>query len=386
MIGTIGFIDVTTARAGARGVARVNLDHGHTHQLRLVLDKGSQLVERPAMQRCSLRLSSPYPVTDALEVFQGDTPTGAFSLSNDAFADLVVDIGSKAALFTRQLAQTTTARLCSFALEFLAQATMAVTNVRYRLALVDFTRAVSGDIGHAQVNTKKVFDILWRRLVNFAGGQQVELATNQAQVGLATLAAQQFLIPLATDERDSLATVYRPDGNLVFIEFPRQDADIVGNRAVRLEGAPRPSIPLVGVRHFGNTADDNLRSQVEGGTHVTVDKFLKLKLAEGASVPSYLTDVVTGFVCYFKGALQAVGLCIGRLKFRLRRQLHTRIVAYRHYSDKFRVGRNPSYRWRAFLPPLKQVGFLPERIVISILVDASTSTARNRVLHAVHVP
>ncbi len=160
MIGTIRLIDMSAAGAGAGGVARVDFHHGHAEHLRLVLDKALQLMKRPAVQRRPLRPSSPYPVTDALELFEGNALTGAFSLGDDVFADLVVDIGGKAAFFARELAQTATARLRAFALQPLAQTALAVADAFDMAALVDFAHAVDGDVGDAQVNAKEVFHIL----------------------------------------------------------------------------------------------------------------------------------------------------------------------------------------------------------------------------------
>lgn len=52
----------------------------------------TQVMERPAVQRSPLGLAKPYPLADALEVFQGDAALGALGLGHDAFADAVVDV------------------------------------------------------------------------------------------------------------------------------------------------------------------------------------------------------------------------------------------------------------------------------------------------------
>jgi hypothetical protein len=226
------FIDMTATRASSTGVSGVNQHNGHTGQLALVLDKGTQLVERPRMQSRSLRPSYRYPIPNAAQFLQGDPAVGVFGLSDNALADVVVCPGGKATLVAYKFLEKTTARFRSFALKLGAQTTMAIANLFNCLPLMDCAVTVYGDVGDPQVNAKKAFDILWRRLVNFARSKQVEFAVNQAQVSLATLAGQKLFGSWMANNSHLLATVYRPDAHLVLVEFPGQDTGIVGNRAM----------------------------------------------------------------------------------------------------------------------------------------------------------
>src|SRR5690606_7489703 len=117
---------------------------------------------------------------------------------------------------------------------------------------------------------------------------------------------KQFPISLPTDIADTLATVQRPDRNLALSQVRGEHTGVVGNRAQRSERALSLLVELVGVRHFGNAANDDLGAQGEGRPHVLVDPFLQLELAKGVFTPGHIADGVTRSVRRNKRALQAL--------------------------------------------------------------------------------
>lgn len=64
----------------------------------LVLDEGSELMERPFMMSFALIVSNRGPLANACQIFQGDPPLRALCRANDPLADDVVGIGLKPAL------------------------------------------------------------------------------------------------------------------------------------------------------------------------------------------------------------------------------------------------------------------------------------------------
>ncbi len=97
---SVAFIAVSASGTGPTGIARVNSYDGNTEQLALVGDKGTELIERPAIHLRSLSLAKPCPVADALEVLKSDAASGVFSQSNDAFADDVVNVFPEIGFFS----------------------------------------------------------------------------------------------------------------------------------------------------------------------------------------------------------------------------------------------------------------------------------------------
>jgi len=76
----VGLCYLPAGRAGAGGIPGINEHHRNTGQPGLVLDEGAKLMERPTMLNATLSLANRYPVTDALQIFEGDTAIGAFGL------------------------------------------------------------------------------------------------------------------------------------------------------------------------------------------------------------------------------------------------------------------------------------------------------------------
>ena len=105
MIGTVALIDTTAYRAGARGIARVYRDDRHAREGRLVLDKLAKLIKRPVRVSCPLLAPNRYPVTDALEVFEGDPAPGVLRGLHDTLADAVVGVSLVALLLAGYLAE-----------------------------------------------------------------------------------------------------------------------------------------------------------------------------------------------------------------------------------------------------------------------------------------
>lgn len=366
---------MTAAGTGAAGIAWVNWLHLVALKLGLVLDKDSQLGERPAMQCSSLSLAYRYPITNTAKFFNGDPPVGVFGFFYNAFANVVVNPSGKAPLFARKLFKTATARMRTFLLKFLAQAALPKTNVFDGLALVYIAITIDGNVSNAQVNAKKIVNVLCRGFVHFTGGKQVKLTVNQAKVRFATFARKQFFRSRMTDERQALnTTVNRPNGNLVpsrasLVEFPRQDTAIESDTAKWFELSLRLFVQLVGVSHFGDATNNKLGSQVKLSFNVRVNKLLNLEFAKGLGIPRDLTDKVTSSIGFFQCALQAISLCICGLKFDLRSQYHVIhfITVVIFYQATVLVGvpsgTLPAIAGAQFPPRVNYVGFLAQRIV-----------------------
>ena len=90
--------------ASLRGIARINQDHPDARPFRLVLDKGAELGEGPGVMQAPLRLAEPGvgAIPDTFQVFEDHCTTSGPGLANNRLADLVVDPGLVAVLFSRK--------------------------------------------------------------------------------------------------------------------------------------------------------------------------------------------------------------------------------------------------------------------------------------------
>ena len=108
---------MATVRTSLRRVSWVHQDHWNPSQPGFVLNELSQLSKRPGGQCSSLGLpDSPYPPLDALEIFNGNSTRGAFSLSYDVLANLVVDVGGEPAFLPATFLEQPLGGLRSFLL------------------------------------------------------------------------------------------------------------------------------------------------------------------------------------------------------------------------------------------------------------------------------
>src|SRR5260370_15353952 len=122
-------IDTATFGAGARRVAGVNVDDLDAVESRFVQYLAFEVVECPAMQCGSLRLSNRYPVADTTQIFQGNTASSALSLNHNALADAVVGVVRETRLFAGLLAQQATSRLCALLLQFAPQGPVSMAHM-----------------------------------------------------------------------------------------------------------------------------------------------------------------------------------------------------------------------------------------------------------------
>src|SRR5262249_8763778 len=159
----------------------------HAIQPCFVADFLLKIVECPAMQSGSLRLSNRYPVADAIQVFEGNAALSALSLNHNAFADAVVGVIRETGFFARQAIERATSRTSAFLLQLTAQSAVTMADVVDMAAAVSLSITVHRDIDYAPVHAEKLGDFRWDRLLHITGRQQVKLAVVVPQVALAFL-------------------------------------------------------------------------------------------------------------------------------------------------------------------------------------------------------
>jgi len=324
--GAVRLVRMPTGRTAARRVARIDQHNGNTNALCLVVDKGAELRERPAMQLSALLPFSPHPRANTLEVFKADRPLRAFGSRNNAFADRVVHVLCKAAFLSGKLFQAPSCRLRSARLEFGTQPPMAIAYVVDHAAAVVRSVRIAGDVGHTQVNPKHVVNVLGVGFLNRARHQQILVAAMEQQITLTLARLEQCLLAFATHERDGLPPVERPDRDGRVRQGEREDAVVVGDTGKWAKRAPGLFVELVGVADLGKRPHRHLSRQAKRLAHLLIAQLLKRKLAKGATRPRAGADVVAGSIRNLKRVLQGVGLFRGRLQFQLCCQFH--IVKY----------------------------------------------------------
>ena len=300
----IRFTDMTTLRTFTARIPRVHDSSGYPCKTSLVLDKVSELVERPRMQNCSLLTPSRDPGTDTAQILQRDPATSAFSLGNDLLGNYVIGVSGEPCFLAGELLEVTPCGAASTLLELATEPRSTAANVsdagtRERLAI----RGSSDDLD-AQVDPEKRIDFLQWRVVNIANRNQVELPIVVEQVSLSQLRSQQFNMVRAALVSQLAPTVNRPDTNVLILEVA-QDVAVVG------ESSPSPEVRLlvlvygIGVGDFTNRPNDYFGSKSEPFSGFVVTEIVESVLAEHFRLPSLLADPVATIVGTLQGFEQA---------------------------------------------------------------------------------
>jgi hypothetical protein len=317
----VSLINVAALRASSRGVAWIdefNLDSG---SLCLVQDKTLQLVKRPAMQTTALSFTSPYPDTDTAQILQSDPASGAFCSTNYLLRNYVVYVASEPLLLAPPATHQTLCGLRAFFLEFAPQADVpspVVVDGRSGETLA--VRRVRNS-HETQVNSDP-FESLGLFLIgNVHRREQEPFFIPVNQISLAFLKSDQFPVMVSANERDFQSPVERPDARETLIHVPRQDAQIVRDRAMFAKLAANLVVNLVGVGNLGVEPDNDLSRKRELIADSPVKRFVKIVLAELFNLPSQFTEAIACFISHLQSAQESVRLFGRWLKFNLCGQL-----------------------------------------------------------------
>lgn len=315
----VGFVNATTSRASTRGIARIYEKNMNAMQFSLISNLRPKVSECPRPQFIPLCFSNDrYPFADARQIFKGNTAAGAFRTLNKVFGYYMVNIFGKARFLAAALCQEFATRSGLLCLQLGAQPVMPFSKGCDLSSAIGVTVAIGSNILNAEIDAKKIVNIFWRWFIDFAGRKQVKLTIDQAKVRLATVTTKQFLSAGVSKEGNALdATVNRPNGNFVFVEFPGQDTAIKSDTTQRSKLTLYRFAYFVGIGNLSNTANDKLGTKIKSGTGFVIGNFLKLEFPERAVGPSDITNEIASGIRYLECTLQAISLCFGRCKLYL---------------------------------------------------------------------
>lgn len=313
--------------AGAGSIARVNRYNLHACDGGFVFNNAPKLPESPIRLFCPLALSNCSPRAHAFEVFDGDCSFRVLSLQNNLFRDAVVFVGLIAALLAAHRAESATGRASADLLQDSPALAMSPAFVLYALACVASAVAVGCNLSNAEVNTKRILNLLRRWRLNIAHSQKKVIAFVVNKVRLALSRFKQLLLTLPALIGNFLATLSSPDGYKLLSGAPRQNPIIKRECAKRLELTKRLDVEFISVRNFGDCSHDDLSRQVELLTYLSIGQFMQAELLECLVFPSNFTDSVAGSIGPLKSLAQQLGLFFCRIQFDLRYQFHDSSVA-----------------------------------------------------------
>lgn len=273
----LGYVTAPEARSGR--VPRVH-EHGeYASQASLVGHERTKLSEAPRMQGPTLCLPNRYPVTDAVEVFDGDAAPGALGTGHQSFADAVVRVTSEAALLAPPLAKQSLRGLGSLGLELSSQACVAMPERGELSTAVPVAVAVGRDVHDAEVDAENVVATTLDTEIGVGrqvyADMQVELAVLLDEVSLVLDAERRLDVALNSDLD---ATVERCDGCDATLE--RQDARVERNSRTGAKRRADGAVALEAGSNVRDDADGHLCEEPVLDADVLVDELLNVELAE----------------------------------------------------------------------------------------------------------
>lgn len=321
MRGPVTLINTATGRARARGVAWVNQLHHYAHEPRLVFDKATQLSKCPRVVLPPLAMPNRYPVTDAAQVFQGDSASGAFSLCNKTLTDDMVDVAHKAFFLTGALLQETLTSLRALGLQLRPQFSVTFSQPIDLTARIVLPIRVGGDIDDTKINPKKAVRLIGRWFWGIHHYSEVEHTVSQDKVCLPDLAVETSSLVSADASRDDLATGKSKDRNSIQ-PLPGKDTLVKHYSRVRRKFGQTRSVTLECLRNFTDSSNGHLRREFVGIPSILVHSFLESKFVSSAKAKRHFGNVITSLVEPFHRLEQSLVLLWARIELNYQGLVH----------------------------------------------------------------
>ncbi len=321
LIHSVPLVDIAANGALARRVAGIDAHKRNTGALGLVGQERSGLCEGPGVQAGSLTTASRDPGADMRQIFQRNAAPGAFSGQDDHLRDAVVYVGTESPFLAGELAEATLSGLGAAPLQAGLPARQFGADALDIRAGVDHSIAIDSQGTDSEVNSKPVLGLEFLDFGNVAGGGEIPLSPDKAEIDLAFPIGHQAPLMLAHDHRDGKASVHGPQiGRAVLGEA--EDTIIIGLRAVRAEYRGNFAADFESVGDLGDCADGRLCGQVEMLSEHPVSELVHIELPERLGFKPGVCQPRGRFVTPRQRRRQALSLVRRRQEFDGGNELH----------------------------------------------------------------
>lgn len=331
LIGSVLFVDASAHRALARRVSWINEDHGDADALRLVGDECAELAKSPITQSCALVAPGRYPAADALQLFEGDPASGAFSIHHDSLGNAVVGVFLEPRLLSGEVAQSPLGCLGAALLKSIP-ALLVVAALPFDSGPgIDLAIAIGGQRDDAEINAQPVFGL---KLVGFryvAGNGQHPFAAHEAQIDFALAIHHQPILVFTHHDWHDDAPFDCPQANRATVLNEPNDPIVIRLSGIWAKDWSDGAIDLEGVGDLGDRSDSSLGGQTEACSQLDVMQLVQIVLPEGAAREARGAQPCACFIASRQRRLQARGLSGRRQHLEGGYQLHA--VKYRLSSS-----------------------------------------------------
>ena len=310
-----------TAPAGVSGIHELDRD---AVKPALVSDFGLQVRKRPGVQDAPLSLGSPYPTTDALEVFKGYPAAGAFGLGANLFRNDVVLMMYETGFTPSEALQNPLGRTSAFGLKALAlpPTSFPDSGDRFRLTVSSALR-IRSNIDEAQVHTQPILTRRCFRLGEADSDKQVKRTIPENQIRFAPIVREHLELPLPTDKRNAQSTGQAPNAYDRLSQVPRKQSSVIRKRAQRAKLPLYRPVQFIGVNDFSVGSNNHLRCDFRKCSPAgVVHQSMQGNLRKCLGSPSPLRNPVTGGILRNQRLFEDRGLRSVRQQLHLDRKSH----------------------------------------------------------------
>jgi len=322
---TIGLLAMSTLKTSAGSVSRIDRDQYHTGQCSLVRQKQPELRECPTAMSRSLRSAKPFfcASSDAGEFFNGYSSPSAVSFGNDPFGDAMIHIGTKPTFAPSMASDGPVNRPDPLPISLPHRAGTAKPPTMFSPACADLIDLgivvvlpvrVGGNVGNSKINAHETVDGVLFNVGKIDTHKKIEPPVTVNQVRFTTVEFEKFPLLVATNERDCLATVNRPDAHGRSVDLPREYTGIVADGPIEPERPLAFTVQSVGVGDLGIAPDDYLRRQDrELRTASVIGQLVQGELPKNLSVPCTSGKPIASGVSdvhRFQQSTTLIGICL----------------------------------------------------------------------------
>lgn len=319
-----------TASAGVSGIHELDRD---AVKPALVSNFGLQVCKCPRVQEAPLSLGSPYPTTDALEVFKGYPAAGAFGLGANLFRNYVVLMMYEASFTPSEALQNPLGRTSAFGLKALPLPPTSFPDSGDRFGLtVSSAIRIFSNVDEAQVHPQPILTRRCFRLGEADSDKQVKRTISENQIRFAPIVREHLELPLPTDKRNAQSTGQAPNAYDRLSQGPREQSGVIRKRAQRAKLPLYRSVQFIGVNDLSVGSNDHLRPEFRKCPPASVvNQSMQGNLRKCLGSPSSLRNPVTGGILRNQRFFEDRGLRSVSQQLHLDRKSHTPVSL--HYSE-----------------------------------------------------
>ncbi len=352
-------IAITTGRTRPGSVGGINQHYRQTRTPRLVLNPLKQLKEAPVSKfKTHFSAKTVSSISNTTEVFKSKCLPELRRRFDKPATYIVVHPFGEPTLPSSELLKVALGGFRTTLLKSCTKPSHAAAKGSHFKPAVLISFAIRSNLNNAKVYAKESIDFTKRRVFNVADSHQVELPINKAKLRFSSLSFKKPCLIVATDKRDFLPSIDRPDAHHLLVKHIPEYSGIVSDSPMRAKRSLRELVEFVGIGDFGKEQNSDLCSQPRVPANAVIPKFLQIKTLEYLRGKRTFRDNVSRLISSLQSLVEIFALLLRGQELDLCDEFHylhtvtTVTKSERQGKTKFKSQRGIPLCGSQFLPRL----------------------------------